>query len=183
MVLEVRFATDISIPRIAQLTQKTNQFNLTTRRYSELDIREFAESQSADVVSLRLSDRFGDAGIVGVAILTYAGNAATMDTLLLSCRVLGRHVEDALLAQCVQLARARGARVLIGEYAPTAKNGQVREFYSKRGFKERVGGTRFDLDLTGSRSRAVPDTPGFFKRIDSEIASAGAHGGNGGGMA
>lgn len=183
MVLEVRFATEISIPRIAQLTQKTNQFNLTTRRYSELDIRQFAESESADAVSLRLSDRFGDAGIVGVAILTYAGEAATIDTLLLSCRVLGRHVEDALLAQCVQLARARGARVLTGEYVPTAKNVQVREFYPKRGFKERVGGTRFDLELTDSPTGDLPDVPRVFKRIDSELASAGAHGANGGGVA
>jgi len=164
MTLEIRFASEFTIPRIAQLTQKTNQFNLTTRRYSDLDIRGFAESENADAISLRLRDRFGDAGIVGAAILIYLGEAARIDTLLLSCRVLGRYVEDALLGECIQLAKLRGCRTLTGEYAPTAKNGQVREFYSARGFRRRDDG-EFELDLTGE----APKVPAVFKRIDSEM--------------
>jgi FkbH-like protein len=163
MELEIRFASGFTIPRIAQLTQKTNQFNLTTRRYTDLEIRGFAKSKAADVFSLRLTDRFGDAGIVGVAILKYAGEAANIDTLLLSCRVLGRHVEDALLDECVRRARARGCRVLRGEYLPTAKNGQVREFYSSRGFA--AAGGEFELDLSGES----PEAPRVFRKIDSEV--------------
>ncbi len=95
MVPEIRLADPLTIPRIAQMTQKTNQFNLTTRRYSDEEISRLAASDSADVIWLRLRDRFGDAGIVGVCILRYEDRRAIFDTLLLSCRVLGRGVEDA----------------------------------------------------------------------------------------
>lgn len=80
MVVEIRFADDFSIPRIAQLTQKTNQFNLTTRRYSEADIKRLAESETADVLYVRLQDKFGDSGIVGVCILKYSNQHAICDT-------------------------------------------------------------------------------------------------------
>jgi FkbH-like protein len=167
MTLEVRFANEFTIPRIAQLTQKTNQFNLTTRRYSDLDIRRLAESSDADVLWLRLSDRFGDAGIVGVAVLRYESPAARIDTLLLSCRVLGRHVEDALLEQCIRLAKSKGCVELKGEYLPTAKNEQVREFYPKRGFRrcDEAANGEFVLDLSGE----LPQVPKVFRRIDSEV--------------
>jgi FkbH-like protein len=164
MELEIRFADEFTTPRIAQLTQKTNQFNLTTRRYTDVEIRGFAASASADVFSLRLRDRFGDAGIVGVAILEYREGAARIDTLLLSCRVLGRRVEDAMLDQCIRLARARGCRRLTGEYRPTAKNSQVREFYSSRGFAG--DGDLFELDLEGE----LPGAPDVFRKIDSELS-------------
>ena len=167
MTLGIKFADDFSIPRIAQLTQKTNQFNLTTRRYSDLDIRQFSASDTADVISLRLTDRFGDAGIVGVAILTYESGTATIDTLLLSCRVLGRRVEDALLSQCIRLAAWRNCQTVKGVYRETAKNRQVRDFYRRHGFHPRDGGEEFLLNLTGWQ----PAETGVFKRIDSEIES------------
>jgi len=116
------------------------------------------------VFSLRLRDRFGDAGIVGVAILKYAEGAATIDTLLLSCRVLGRRVEDAMLHQCVQRARSKGCRRLIGEYLPTAKNGQVRDFYLSRGFAGE--GDALELELGGT----LPEAPDVFRKIDSEVS-------------
>jgi FkbH-like protein len=166
MQVEIRFATGFTIPRIAQLTQKTNQFNLTTRRYSELEIRNLAASQADAVLSLRLEDRFGDAGIVGVAILRHEGDTAAIDTLLLSCRVLGRHVEDVLLAQCIRWAQSKGYRALAGEYLPTAKNAQVKDFYPARGFTPREGAQWFDLDLAGP----VPQVPAVFSKIDSDIS-------------
>lgn len=169
MRLEIRFADDLTLPRIAQLTQKTNQFNLTTQRYSELDIRRFQESPEADVISLRLVDRFGDSGIVGVAILAYRDGTAAIDSFLLSCRVLGRKVEDALLSQCAELARSRGCRCLIGEYRATAKNSQTRDFYTAHGFfpLESGSGSRFKLDLAAAH---VP-CPHVFAEVQSEIQS------------
>ncbi len=135
MVVEVRFAEQSTLPRIAQLTQKTNQFNLTTRRYSEADIQKYMETEDADVLSVRLVDRYGDSGIVGVCILKYAGQTATIDTLLLSCRVLGRGLEDAVVIQALKLAKQRGCEMVIGEYRPTAKNAQVKDFFPRQGFE------------------------------------------------
>ena len=97
MVAEISFADEFSVPRIAQLTQKTNQFNLTTQRYSEADIVDFMHRSTSDVLYLHLEDKFGFYGIVGVCIVIYQDAHAVIDSLLLSCRVLGRHVEDAFL--------------------------------------------------------------------------------------
>jgi FkbH-like protein len=149
MRLEIGLTDDFARPRVAQLTQKTNQFNLTTRRYSEQDIQRFSERDDADVIHLRYGDRFGDAGIVGVCILEYADGIAAIDTLLLSCRVLGRSVEGAFLGHCVARAVERGATSVTGEYIATAKNAQVREFYAANGFSvdhEEGDRVRFRLD-------------------------------------
>jgi len=167
MVPEIRLADPLTIPRIAQLTQKTNQFNLTTRRYSDEEISRLAASSTADVIWLRLRDRFGDAGIVGVCILRYEDRQAIFDTLLLSCRVLGRGVEDAFMAHCLQRATSRGCDLAVGEYRPTQKNGQVSDFYQRRGFAPLPGegnGQRFSIGLP-----AKLEPPGFFARIESEL--------------
>jgi len=174
MALEVSFADELAIPRISQLTQKTNQFNLTTRRYSDSDIINFAESEESDVIYIKLRDRFGDSGIVGVCILKYNGDEAVFDTLLLSCRVLGRGVEDAFLVQALELAVKRGCLVAIGEYYPSRKNCQVREFYPKHGFvsieKEENGeGKVFQFRL----EQKIPLAPKFFKEIRSPIHGKG----------
>lgn len=170
MELEIRFANEFSIPRIAQLTQKTNQFNLTTKRYSEADIKTFANSHQSDVIYVSLRDRFGDSGIVGVCILKYQDKTSTFDTFLLSCRVLGRGVEDVFLIQAIKLVKKRDCKVAIGEYYATRKNSQVADFYAKRGFeisKEQANleGQRFQYTL----DRQIRREPAFFKRIDSEI--------------
>lgn len=173
MVLEVRFADAFAIPRIAQLTQKTNQFNLTTRRYSDAEIKELSEQDGADVITLRLADRFGDAGLVGVCILRYGGQQVVFDTFLLSCRVLGRGVEDAFLVQCLRRARLRGCRTALGECRPTLKNAQVEDFYPRHGFElSAAEGTcrRFAFDLM----KLAEAEPSFFKRIDSEIVAPAA---------
>ncbi|MEZ4415758.1 MAG: HAD-IIIC family phosphatase [Gemmatimonadota bacterium] len=139
MEVEIRLADDLSTPRIAQLTQKTNQFNLTTIRYSDADIAAARHAEDADVLSLRLKDRFGDTGLVGVALLRYQGEEARVDSFLMSCRVLGREVEDVFLDQCLALARARGARRVVGEYRPSPKNRMVARFFPERGFEPLAG--------------------------------------------
>jgi FkbH-like protein len=120
--------------RIAQLTQKTNQFNLTTRRYTEQQIDDMGNDPRYEVYGVRLKDRYGDNGLVGVAILQFADGEAHIDTFLLSCRVIGRTLETSLLARLVEAARTRQAIRITGLFLPTKKNGPVRDFYADHGF-------------------------------------------------
>jgi len=170
MELEIRFPDDFSIPRVAQLTQKTNQFNLTSRRYSESEIKDLINGGESDVIYLRLKDKFGDSGIIGTCILKYKDRKAIFDTFLLSCRVLGRGVEDAFLIQALKLAKKRGCKVAIGVYSATRKNTQVAHFYSKQGFDE-VSEKQSDEDgcFQYSLETDIKPEPDFFKNIDSEI--------------
>jgi len=120
------------INRIAQMTQKTNQFNLTTRRYEVPDIRRFLDSPDHAVVLLEYKDRFGSEGAVGLAILNYA--ELRIDTFLMSCRVIGRKIEDRILSKIRDLFEARGCPRIVAEFIPTRKNQQVAEFYDSHGF-------------------------------------------------
>lgn len=127
-------ANAATVSRIAQLTQKTNQFNLTLRRYSEAEIAALASSPSHDVEVFGLRDRFGDSGHVAVAILAFEGAVARIDSLLMSCRVLGRGFETFLLAHLVISARAHGASRLEGRFVPGPRNSQVADLYPRHGF-------------------------------------------------
>jgi FkbH-like protein len=127
-------ADSSTIPRIAQQTQKTNQFNLTTRRYSELDIEKFVKSANSDVFWLRAADKYGDMGVIGTCILTYSNVTAVIDTLLMSCRGLGRNIETQFIDEVCRLAHQRGARTIEGLFIPTTKNMQTSDFFSKNGF-------------------------------------------------
>ncbi|MFT2111492.1 HAD-IIIC family phosphatase [Marinomonas sp. 2405UD68-3] len=134
MHLKVSLATKNNISRVAQLTQKTNQFNLTTKRYSEDDIKTRIDSNKYDVVLLEVSDRFGYMGEVGVVIVSYHENLAIIDTFLLSCRILGRTVEKAFLSNVLQTLKLKGILVVNASYLPTSKNSQVAYFYNELGF-------------------------------------------------
>ncbi len=136
MVAEVGRIDEISATRMAQLTQKTNQFNLTTRRYTAEQLLALARRPGVEILSIRLRDRFGDTGLVGVSMIAPGARAgeAEIDTLLLSCRVLGRGVEDVLLHATARQAQALGYRSLRGSYLPTARNQAVATFYPDRGF-------------------------------------------------
>ena len=153
-------ADDRSVARLAQLTQKTNQFNLTTRRYTESDIRGFGASPDHDVLAIRVRDRLGDSGIVGLAILRHDDHQTAIDTFLMSCRVLGRGVEDSLLVACLLASRRRGDREVVGEFIPTAKNARVAEFYPARGFAA-DGSGRFRRSIGG----AALEFPAHFKSV------------------
>jgi FkbH-like protein len=139
-----------TLARISQLTQKTNQFNLTTRRYTEQQISDMAVRSGWQVSSIHVRDRFGDHGLVGVAITRDEGDACEIDTLLLSCRVIGRTVETALLSYLAEAAAARGRRRLSGWFLPTKKNIPAKDFYPQHGFqtdKQTNDGTCWTLDL------------------------------------
>jgi FkbH-like protein len=164
MEVSIKNADEFSIPRISQLTQRTNQFNLTTRRYSEAQIKELSEAKDSAVRYLHLKDRFGDTGIVGVAILKYTGKEALIDTFLLSCRVIGRGVEEVFLRDCVNMAVRRGCEKIVGLYLPTSKNGQVQKFYENHNFscmEKNSSGAKYSFPLKEN----FPDFPGYFKSI------------------
>jgi FkbH-like protein len=148
---EISPLTKANLARIAQLTNKTNQFNLTTRRYTEQQISELMTKPGWNCFSIRVRDRFGDNGLVGVAITHQQGDTAEIDTFLLSCRVIGRTVETAFLSFLASQARSKGARQLTGWFLPTRKNTPARNFYSEHGFiaeHQNGDGTLWKLDLT-----------------------------------
>jgi FkbH-like protein len=144
-----------SLARAAQMCQRTNQFNLTTRRYSAADLESMLSSSDTEAYVVAVKDRFGDNGVTGLGILKLNGESAELDSLLLSCRVLGRGIDDAFLHVLAGRARARGIRHLIGRYIPTAKNAQVASFYPQRGF-EAVGEGLFRLELARQSLDAPP---------------------------
>jgi FkbH-like protein len=120
--------------RIAQLINKSNQFNLTTRRYTEAEVAALQDDASAFTLQLRLQDTFGDNGMISVLICRREGDDWDIDTWLMSCRVLGRQVEQAVLQELGAQARLRGIRQLRGRYLPTEKNQLVEDHYAKLGF-------------------------------------------------
>lgn len=126
---------NLSIERLSQLTQKTNQFNLTTKRYSEADIESFFSDQNSDVYSFSLKDKFGDYGITGLAIINKSTSFTEIDSLLMSCRVIGRQVEYVFLDYIITTLNSQGVKRVKAIYSKTIKNHQVESFYEKAGFE------------------------------------------------
>ena len=123
------------LSRMAQLSQKTNQFNLTTRRYTESDIHFFIQSDDIDIYSFTVSDRYGDSGVTGLCVLRQKNNDWVIDSLLMSCRVLGRNIEHAFINYLVAHLRNKNVDLLCAEFVETTKNIQVAEFYDQCGFE------------------------------------------------
>ena len=152
--------TASTLSRCAQLINKTNQFNLTTRRYSEQQLRDLAGSPACDCFSIRVRDRFGDNGLVGVAIARFQDGVCDIDTFLLSCRVIGRTVETAFLSFLVEHARRLGAHRIQGWFIPTRKNAPASAFYASHGFTEQLreeDRSLWGLDLAGSVLPRCPE--------------------------
>ncbi|EON10813.1 HAD family hydrolase [Pandoraea sp. SD6-2] len=164
MVLEWNTFNTTDLPRVVQLMGKTNQFNLTTRRHTEDEVLEMMRDPRAVLLHFRLKDSFGDNGIIAVIAAlpdTKAGAEGDwrIDTWLMSCRVLGREVERATLGVLAEQARAAGAKRLIGEYIPTAKNGMVKHHYQNLGFAslaEHENATEWVLDLGEFSPQSAP---------------------------
>ena len=137
----------VGLARIVQLINKTNQFNLTTTRVNEDEIAALIDDPAALTLQIRLLDKFGDNGIIAIVHGSRHGSAIHLDTWLMSCRVLGRGMEEETLNLVAAEAIRLGADRLTGEYRPTAKNGMVREHYKKLGFST-AGENRWELDLS-----------------------------------
>ncbi|HYG49852.1 MAG TPA: HAD-IIIC family phosphatase [Flavobacteriales bacterium] len=136
MTAEIRNFDAFSIPRVAQLSQRSNQFNLRTVRYSEDDLLQIAGSRDYCSFSVSLKDKFGDYGLIAVIVLRQtAPEELFIENWLMSCRVLKRGVENLTLNTIVEAGKKIGAKKIIGSYIPTAKNGMVKDHYEKLGFE------------------------------------------------
>ncbi len=143
--ITIEQANDFNIQRIAQMTQKTNQFNLTTQRYTDSEVRQFLKD-GWKIWCLSVADKFGDNGITGCVMV----NGCYIDTLLLSCRILGKGIEFAFMKQILTILKKAGMKEVKSSYIPTMKNGQVSEFYDRCGFnylKEVEGTKQYYLKL------------------------------------
>ena len=150
-VVEIAPLNASNARRVAQLTQKTNQFNLTSRRYTEQEIGALAGSSDVKVFAMRVKDVYNDNGIVGVAILRKQGSVCEIETFLLSCRIIGRTVETAFLSFLCDYARTSGAATLKGWFLPTKKNAPARDFYPRHGFSlvaQTESGSSYQFDLS-----------------------------------
>jgi FkbH-like protein len=160
MVATVSPLDELTVPRVAQLIGKTNQFNLTGRRRSRSEVAALTEDPACEVICLRLRDRFADHGLVGVLIGFDRGDGGfSIDTWLLSCRVIGRTVENAMLAVIAGRAAERGCTRMHGTYLPTVKNALVADLYPRLGFHSEESpefGTAWSLPVD-----EVPRSPGF----------------------
>jgi len=151
--LKIAPAEETTLPRVHQLFQRTNQFNTTTRRYDAGDLAKLSGDPAARLYTLRARDRFGDHGLVAVALMRLADvdGAWRIDSFLMSCRVIGYGIETALLAVVSEAALAAGSQLLRGEYIPTPKNPPVADLFARHGFRETgVEGevSLFERDLT-----------------------------------
>lgn len=147
MVSKVEGFTPFNTPRVAQLSQRSNQFNLRTVRYTEADITSMSNDPGVLPVTFTLEDKFGDNGLICVVILKKLDEESLfIDTWFMSCRVLKRGMEDFTLNTVVLKAREHGYRRIVGEYLPTLKNGMVKDHYDRLGFKP-LGEGRYELDV------------------------------------
>lgn len=152
MSAEIKPFSPLYFQRIAQLTNKSNQFNLTTRRYTEAEIEAAAADPKKVTLYGRLSDKFGDNGVVSVVIGRQEEKVLHLELWLMSCRVLKREMELAMLDEVVSAAKLRGVERLRGYYIPTAKNGMVRGLYESFGFtkvSETPEETVWELETAG----------------------------------
>jgi FkbH-like protein len=160
--------SSVNRARVAQLINKSNQYNLTTRRYTEAEVADMETRPDKLMLQARLEDRFGDNGIISIVIVDTKGREWDIDTWLMSCRVLGRRVENAVLKTIAGYARSRGAIALTGSYIPSAKNQMVKDHYQKLSFtlteESESGAARWRLDLSRY------DEPELPMRIEADLA-------------
>jgi len=145
--IQIKKADDFTIPRISQLTLKTNQFNLTTKRYQEEDIRDFTKSKDMIVECVHVEDKFGDSGITGVYIVKKSSKEEWyLDTFLLSCRIMGREIEKGILGHMIERAKLEGIKKIKAQYIPTKKNKPCENFLLDCGFKMQDGCYVYDIE-------------------------------------
>jgi len=130
----IRVNDESDFPRIAQMSQKTNQFNLTGKRYSDLEIMD-VKAAGGYVFSLSVKDKFGDSGMTGAAVVSVVGEAATIDNLFLSCRILGRKIENAFMKTVLEKLQLTGVKTVHASYVKTLKNATVVDYYTSEHFK------------------------------------------------
>jgi FkbH-like protein len=147
MEAQISEFSSIDVPRLAQLINKSNQFNLTTHRRSEGEVEALIGQQHWICLSVRLKDRFGDHGLISIVIGQAINDTVVFDTWLMCCRVLKRQVEDTVLNELARRSQEKNCSSLKGIYRPSAKNEMVRDFYTRMGF-ELISETSEQSDYT-----------------------------------
>ena len=173
MTGEISPFCQVYVDRITQLINKTNQFNLTTRRYTSAEVEAISRDPAFIALYGRLADRFGDNGLVSVLIGRVVEDRVELDTWLMSCRVLKREFELAMFDALIEECQSRGIRTIVGVYVPSKKNGMVAEHYSNLGFTS-AGGTSEGSELWHFDVRPTysPKTR-YFRRILDLVVAAG----------
>ncbi|MFF9273802.1 HAD-IIIC family phosphatase [Streptomyces griseosporeus] len=157
--VEVSGVRDVELARVAQITLRTNQFNLTTERLQQADVRARLDDGAHLVLAVRSQDRFGDNGVVGALFARREGTALVVDNLLLSCRVFARGIEQGTVATLLAHARATGATEVRASYRPTPKNHKVRDFWPSLGFRTAHESPEGALDFVHDLAE-LPEVPG-----------------------
>jgi FkbH-like protein len=167
LVVEVEELSSLNLPRAAQLLNKTNQMNLQTRRMSEEEFAAWSQESGCKVWTFRVKDRFGDYGLTGLASLKAVGDHASVTDFLLSCRVFGKKVEDAMFATLVAEARAMGATLLTATYLPTPKNNPCLQFLERSRFHRSADGRMFSWNMDDEF-----EAPGHIRLMGAVLAEA-----------
>ncbi|MES9544136.1 HAD-IIIC family phosphatase [Actinomadura sp. NPDC000600] len=172
--VDVAPARERDIPRVSQITLRTNQFNLTTRRLSQGEVAAMATDPDTSVLTVRAADRFGDNGTVGAVFLRRRGDELHIDNFLLSCRVFARGIEQACMSAVLLHARATGASAVVGTYVPTPRNAGARDFYPRQGFRRDGGADGPDGARTFRHDlRHIAPAPGHIRLTAGFAASEG----------
>lgn len=171
IVVEVFSPDDFSFSRIAQLINRTNQFNMTTKRYTQAEVETLIRKNCIEVYPAKVSDNYGDFGIIGLALILKEKEQWIIDNFLLSCRVLGRGIEQAILSLIAQDAIKANIKKLIGLFVPTGKNSPAKDFYLKAGFifwgKNEKGAEQWVLEIQKAESHC----PSWINLIDRRMES------------
>ena len=155
MVADIHKMRDTELERVVQLLNKTNQFNVTTKRYTQAEVEEIAADPNNAIYAVYSSDKYGDSGLISVIILKGQDKEIVIDSFLMSCRVMGRKLEDVIINELAE--KCRGKK-LIGEFIPTVKNAPVMNLYDRLGFSfvsENDGSKTYELDTSGYQKKTV----------------------------
>lgn len=158
--MEVTFGVDKAeeAERVAQLTQKTNQLNVCTTRYTQAQIEAIKESRNQSYISLSVKDKFGDSGLTGVAIVSYVDGKGRIDDFLMSCRVMGRNIEFSFVDYIMFFLIGHGCKIVETQYIPTQKNKPVSDFFEKCGFPvvfEKEGEKKYALVISDYNKKDI----------------------------
>lgn len=158
--MEVTFGVDKveEAERVTQLTQKTNQLNVCTTRYTQVQIDSIKESPNQSYISLSVKDKFGDSGLTGVAIVSYADGKGRIDDFLMSCRVMGRNIEFAFIDYIISFLKVHCCKIVESQYLPTQKNKPVSDFFEKCGFPvvtEKEGEKKYLLSIDDYKEQNI----------------------------
>lgn len=158
--MEVSFHVDntTEIDRVAQLTQKTNQLNLCTNRYTDAQIEVIKDSANQSYISLSVKDKFGDSGLTGVAIVSFTEGKGEINDFLMSCRVMGRNIEFAFVDYIIDFLKSKGCEKVSAKYLPTQKNKPVSDFFENCGFSilsEKVGEKVYSISISDYKNKNI----------------------------